>query len=129
MANITIRQRRPKRNLKEADKARTQPIRSARYMRRSAESQRSSGGWGTIVDDEKTAIGNLAAARLNTVVTPSNHYRLFGVQVFESNPEVIREAVMRQSGHLRTYQLGKHVAMTCQADHGHWRSEVLQLGR
>ncbi|MGO8750100.1 MAG: SUMF1/EgtB/PvdO family nonheme iron enzyme [Thermoguttaceae bacterium] len=43
---------------------------------------------------------------------PPNHYRLLAVQVFESNPEVIREAVMRQSGHLRTYQLGKHVALT-----------------
>jgi hypothetical protein len=43
---------------------------------------------------------------------PPTHYRLLGVQVFESNPEVIREAVMRQSGHLRTYQLGKHVALT-----------------
>ena len=43
---------------------------------------------------------------------PPNHYRLLGVQVFESNPEVIREAVMRQSGHLRTYQLGQHTALT-----------------
>ena len=43
---------------------------------------------------------------------PPNHYRLLGLQVFESNPEVILAAVMRQSAHLKTYQLGQHAALT-----------------
>ncbi len=43
---------------------------------------------------------------------PPNHYRLLGLQVFESDPEVILAAVMRQSAHLKTYQLGQHAALT-----------------
>ena len=43
---------------------------------------------------------------------PPNHYRLLGLQVFESDPEVILGAVMRQSAHLKTYQLGQHAALT-----------------
>jgi hypothetical protein len=43
---------------------------------------------------------------------PPDHYRLLGLQVFEGNPEVIRAAVMRQSAHLKTYQLGQHADLT-----------------
>ncbi len=43
---------------------------------------------------------------------PANHYRLLGLQAFESDPEVIVGAVMRQSAHLKTYQLGQHAALT-----------------
>ena len=43
---------------------------------------------------------------------PPNHYRLLGLQVFERDPEVILAAVMRQSAHLKTYQLGQHAALT-----------------
>ena len=43
---------------------------------------------------------------------PANHYRLLGLQVFERDPEVILAAVMRQSAHLKTYQLGQHAALT-----------------
>ena len=32
--------------------------------------------------------------------------------MFESDPEVILAAVMRQSAHLKTYQLGQHAALT-----------------
>lgn len=43
---------------------------------------------------------------------PPTHYRLLGLQAFESDPEVILAAVMRQSAHLKTYQLGQHSALT-----------------
>jgi formylglycine-generating enzyme required for sulfatase activity len=43
---------------------------------------------------------------------PPNHYRLLGLQLFESDTEVILGAVMRQSAHLKTYQLGPHSALT-----------------
>ncbi len=43
---------------------------------------------------------------------PPTHYRLLGLQAFESDPEVIVGAVMRQSAHLKTYQLGQHAALT-----------------
>jgi serine/threonine protein kinase len=43
---------------------------------------------------------------------PPTHYRLLGVQTFESDPEVILGAVMRQSAHLKTFQLGQHAALT-----------------
>ncbi|MCH8046292.1 MAG: hypothetical protein IID44_21500 [Planctomycetes bacterium] len=39
---------------------------------------------------------------------PPNHYRLLGVQAFESDVEVIANAADRQMGHVRTYQTGKH---------------------
>ena len=44
---------------------------------------------------------------------PPNYYRLLGLDLFESNPEVIREAAERQMGHVRHYQLGQHAAL-CQ---------------
>ena len=43
---------------------------------------------------------------------PPTHYRLLGLQPFEGDPEVIRAAVMRQSAHLKTYQLGEYAALT-----------------
>lgn len=39
---------------------------------------------------------------------PPNHYRLLGLETFESNPEVIRDAAERQMAHVRSYQLGPH---------------------
>lgn len=39
---------------------------------------------------------------------PPNHYRLLGVELFESNLDVIESAAFRQMGHVRTYQSGKH---------------------
>ena len=40
---------------------------------------------------------------------PLNHYRLLGLQLFESDAEVIRDAAERQMGYVRQYQLGQHV--------------------
>jgi hypothetical protein len=37
---------------------------------------------------------------------PANHYRLLGIDLFEPDPEVVREAAERQMAHVRTYQLG-----------------------
>jgi formylglycine-generating enzyme required for sulfatase activity/serine/threonine protein kinase len=39
---------------------------------------------------------------------PPNHYRLLGVEQFESNLDVIASAAERQTAHLRTFQLGKY---------------------
>ena len=39
---------------------------------------------------------------------PPNHYRLLGIDLFESNPDVIEAAADRQMTHVRTYQAGKH---------------------
>jgi formylglycine-generating enzyme required for sulfatase activity len=39
---------------------------------------------------------------------PPNHYRLLGIGLFEEDPEVIQDAALRQSAHVRTYQLGRH---------------------
>jgi hypothetical protein len=41
---------------------------------------------------------------------PPNHYQLLGVPVGEADLEVIEEAAVRQSAHVRTYQLGAHAA-------------------
>ena len=43
---------------------------------------------------------------------PPTHYRLLGLQAFESDLEAISAAVMCQSAHLKTYQLGQHAALT-----------------
>jgi hypothetical protein len=45
---------------------------------------------------------------------PPNHYRLLGVGVFESRPDVIASAADRQMGHLRTFQSGKHSVLSQQ---------------
>jgi hypothetical protein len=39
---------------------------------------------------------------------PPNHYRLLAIDRFESDAEVIRDAVERQMAHVRTYQLGEY---------------------
>ncbi len=39
---------------------------------------------------------------------PPNKYRLLGITIFESDPEVIEAAVQRQISHVRTYSLGPH---------------------
>ncbi len=39
---------------------------------------------------------------------PPNHYRLLGLDSFESDPEVISIAADRQMAHIRTFQIGKH---------------------
>jgi hypothetical protein len=39
---------------------------------------------------------------------PPNHYRLLGIDLFEQDSEVIRDAAQRQAAHVRTYQLGPH---------------------
>jgi len=39
---------------------------------------------------------------------PANHYRLLGIDPFESDPNVIEAAADRQMAHLRTYQTGRH---------------------
>jgi hypothetical protein len=41
---------------------------------------------------------------------PPNHYRLLGVELFESDPEVISNAADRQMAHVRTFQSGRHLA-------------------
>jgi hypothetical protein len=43
---------------------------------------------------------------------PPNHYRLLGVPLFVDNPSVIEHAADRQMGHLRTFQTGKHSALS-----------------
>ena len=43
---------------------------------------------------------------------PANHYRLLGVEQFESDPEVIRDAAERQMAHVRTYQLGQYTGIS-----------------
>ena len=39
---------------------------------------------------------------------PPNHYRLLGIPIFESDPEVIRAAAEKRSAFLRTFQLSEH---------------------
>ena len=39
---------------------------------------------------------------------PPNHYRLLGLDLFESDPNVIENAADRQMAHLRTFQTGPH---------------------
>ena len=43
---------------------------------------------------------------------PPNHYRLLGIDLFEDDQEVIRDAAERQTGHVRRYQLGRHMALS-----------------
>jgi hypothetical protein len=43
---------------------------------------------------------------------PANHYRLLGIQQFESDPEVIRDAAEQRIAHVRTYQLGQFLALS-----------------
>ncbi len=39
---------------------------------------------------------------------PANHYRLLGIGLFESDPDVVSNAADRQMTHVRTFQSGKH---------------------
>jgi len=39
---------------------------------------------------------------------PPNHYRLLGLQLFESDPDVIESAADRQMAHVRNFQSGEH---------------------
>jgi hypothetical protein len=43
---------------------------------------------------------------------PPHHYRLLGIELFENDAEVIRDATERQMVHVRKYQLGKHSALS-----------------
>lgn len=43
---------------------------------------------------------------------PPNHYRLLGVEMFESNIDVITTAADRQMAHLRTYRHGKNYELS-----------------
>jgi len=40
---------------------------------------------------------------------PPDHYRLFGIQAFESDPDVIGSAAGRQMANVRSFQIGEHV--------------------
>ena len=42
---------------------------------------------------------------------PATYYQLLGIQPEETDREVIEEAALRQSTHLRSYQLGPHAAL------------------
>lgn len=43
---------------------------------------------------------------------PPDHYRLLGIQVFETQPDVIENAADRQMAYLRTFQMGPHAALS-----------------
>ena len=43
---------------------------------------------------------------------PVNHYRLLGIAPFETDPSVIDHAADRQMAHVRTFQAGRHAALS-----------------
>src|SRR5262245_28581193 len=43
---------------------------------------------------------------------PANHYRLLGIQLFESNPSVIENAADRQMKHLQSFKIGAKAALS-----------------
>jgi hypothetical protein len=43
---------------------------------------------------------------------PPNHYRLLGIGLFESQPEVISHAADRQMAHVRTFQTGEYSVLS-----------------
>ena len=45
---------------------------------------------------------------------PPNLYRLLGIKVFEDDPDVISNSADRQMGHVRSFQAGKHSALSQQ---------------
>ncbi|MCP4193552.1 MAG: hypothetical protein GY768_23310 [Planctomycetaceae bacterium] len=49
---------------------------------------------------------------IRDLARPPSHYRLLGIETFESNREVIATAADRQMAHLRTYQHGKNVELS-----------------
>ncbi|MEK6247635.1 MAG: hypothetical protein N2C12_05600, partial [Planctomycetales bacterium] len=40
---------------------------------------------------------------------PPNHYRLLGIDLFESDPVVVQSASDQRMAHVRTYSTGKHL--------------------
>ena len=50
----------------------------------------------------------LAWLGIRDQVRPPNHYRLLGLEVFESDADVIATAADRQMAHVRTFQSGPH---------------------
>lgn len=42
---------------------------------------------------------------------PTTHYQLLGIPAGETDPEVIEDAAVRQSAHVRTYQIGEHAQL------------------
>ena len=45
---------------------------------------------------------------------PPNHYRLLGIAVFESDPDVIANASDQRMSHVRSFQTGQHSAVSQQ---------------
>jgi hypothetical protein len=45
---------------------------------------------------------------------PPNHYRLLGIAAFETDLDVIEHAADRQMAHVRTFQSGRHAALSQQ---------------
>jgi formylglycine-generating enzyme required for sulfatase activity len=45
---------------------------------------------------------------------PPNHYRLLGIELFESDPDVIATAADRQMAHVRTFQTGRYAEQSQQ---------------
>jgi hypothetical protein len=43
---------------------------------------------------------------------PAHHYRLLGIAPFEDDPDVIENAATRQLAHVRTFQTGRHAALS-----------------
>lgn len=43
---------------------------------------------------------------------PPNHYRLLGIQVFETDPDVIESAADQRMAHVRGYQSGRHADLS-----------------
>jgi formylglycine-generating enzyme required for sulfatase activity len=43
---------------------------------------------------------------------PANHYRLLGIKLFESNPDVVENAVDQRMVHLRSFQLGQYADLS-----------------
>jgi hypothetical protein len=43
---------------------------------------------------------------------PPNHYRLLGIKVFETDPDVIEAAADQRMAHLRGYQTGRHAELS-----------------
>ena len=43
---------------------------------------------------------------------PANHYRLLGIDIFESDPDVIANAADKQMAHIRSFQTGQYSAFS-----------------
>lgn len=60
---------------------------------------------------------------------PVNHYRLLGIRVFEDDPDVIATAADRQMAHVRTFQTGRHSALSQRLLNDISRARVCLLNR